>query len=128
MYDLYHGNDRESNKPLATQSPALTSDHNSDTKYRAVEVTVPYTPKWYPSGILYPWSHPQVIAHGPSETVISSSTQHHPQYYVENNILRPYHSQANRVTAKNVVSHKLVRGRPLFVEVDFVPSKSLFPN
>ena len=125
MYDLYNGNEHhEQSKPPL--HPASSADKSTPT-YRAVEVTVPYAPKWFSSGIIYPWSHPKILAHGPSESVMTAaSTQHHPQYYVEQNIVRPYQSETNKITIKNVVSHKLIRGRPLFVEIDFVPSKFLF--
>lgn len=99
MYDLY---ERDSNRP---------------NRSRAESPSVSTGPKWHPTGILYPWSHPLV------QGVYSSD----PGYYAEQNILRKYPQSGNN-RVKSSYTHSLVRGRPLFAEVDFIPSKLNFKH
>ncbi len=103
MYDLYH---RES---------AANGSYRADGQPHP-SPPPPVGPKWHPTGILYPWSHPLVQGFG-----ITGD----PVYYVEQNIVRRY-PPGSRL--KSAYTHSLIRGRPLFAEVDFVPSKYIFPN
>ena len=107
-------------------------DHSTDYRNRGYEVNIP----------LYPWSsrpgsshhqqhhHTAHVQPSGSQAVQQISTSiasssNHPQYNWEQGIARlglPS-SAGSKIKYKNTVAHYLVRGRPLFVEVDFVPSK-----
>ena len=102
MYDLYH---REA------ENGSYRADGQSSPSSPPPPPPPSVGPKWHPTGILYPWSHPLVQGFG-----IAGD----PVYYAEQNIVRRY-PPGSRL--KSAYTHSLIRGRPLFAEVDFVPSK-----
>mgnify|MGYP007020274076 CR=1 FL=1 len=142
MYDLYHNGDDNDPGKVHSSPPAVTGGTGGATSisggdYRAYEVNIPIYPPWsspahrpppphqqHPAAVHLSAHHsppsqaPSVVVNGPVESITGG--HYHPQYYLEQGMTRPAFT---RPPIKQVISHHLVRGKPLFVEVDFVPSK-----